>query len=332
MKLLRMDCDSYPMTEYERQRFLRAGIDEIEEILGYDPEKVIASDPDAIAVIPGYLKADTLAKLTKCKAILRMGTGYDKIDVAAATEHNMAVTFVPGYCVYEVAEHALALLLSISRKIPEMMQVVRDGSWMEKRGAEVYFRLRGKTVGIVGFGRIGREFARMCHALGMKVLAYDEYKCGDVGFPFEWRELDDLITESDIVSLHCPLTPETKEMFGEREFKMMKNTAIFLNVARGALCDEAALGRALNNGDIAYAGVDVHEHMNVFLPPESFPYEGIYAGVKNIILTPHCASLSKEAWEDCVDISASQLEDILAGKASKHCVNGEELKKKNVLV
>ncbi|MBR4079075.1 MAG: hypothetical protein IKK29_02585, partial [Christensenellaceae bacterium] len=227
MKLLRMDCDSYPMTEYERQRFLRAGIDEIEEILGYDPEKVIASDPDAIAVIPGYLKADTLAKLTKCKAILRMGTGYDKIDVAAATEHNMAVTFVPGYCVYEVAEHALALLLSISRKIPEMMQVIHDGSWMEKRGAEVYSRLRGKTVGIIGFGGIGREFARMCHALGMKVLAYRKTNCGDLEFPFEWRELDELITEADIISLHCPLNDKTRGMIGEREFKMMKKTAIF---------------------------------------------------------------------------------------------------------
>ena len=331
MKLLRIDCDSYPMTEEERRRFLETGIDELEELEGYEPDKIAASDPDAIAVVSGYLKAELIKRLAKCRVILRMGTGYDKIDVTAATEKGIAVGYVPGYCVYEVAEHALALLLSITRKIPEMMEVVREGSWMEKRSTGIYTRLHGKTVGIVGFGRIGREFARMCAALGMRVLAYDEYRT-EADFPFEWRGLDELIRESDVISLHLPLTPETRELFGKREFGMMKKTAIFLNVARGGLTDEAALAEALKSGEIFYAGVDVHEHMNVFAPPAGPPYEGVYAGVKNVILTPHCASMSAEAWRDCVDASASQLEAVMAGRVPKNCVNGAELKEKGVLL
>ena len=325
MILLRMDCDAYPMYDFEKQLFMDAGITKIIEIEGFDKNEIIGADPDVIAVVSGFIPEDVIAQLHHCKIILRMGTGYDKIAMDAATQRGIMVTIVPDYCVHEVAEHDILLMLAAARKLPELTHTMEDGTWMEVRKNASIQRLHGKTLGIIGFGRIGREVGKIASAIGMKIIVNDVFQNAVVDYPFEYVLLEGLLKESDFISINCPLIKETAGMIGEKEFALMKKSAVIINVARGAICDENALARALKSHQIAYAGIDVHEHINVFAPAVQ-PYKGVYDGIPNIITTPHYASISKEAWRECVEKSIAQLKAFIEHEIPKNCVNCSAIK------
>jgi D-3-phosphoglycerate dehydrogenase len=250
-----------------------------------------------------------------------MGSGYDKIDVKTATKKGIAVMCVYGDSTHEVAEHAATLMLATARKLEIMTNSMHTGTWMSQRKYNTFTRLNGKSLGIVGFGRIGREIGRIAKGIGMEVIAYDNYEHSKVDYQVRWANFRELLEISDVVSVNCPLTPETRDMFGCEQFKIMKNTAIFINVARGAICNEQALADALRTKEIAFAGIDVHEHTDVFAEPKKKPYEGIYAGLDNILLTPHYASFSEEAWRDCVTESIRQMKDAINGRIPENCIN-----------
>jgi D-3-phosphoglycerate dehydrogenase len=212
------------------------------------------------------------------------GTGTDHVDLAAAARHGVTVRNTPGVSAISIAEHTLALLLAVARRIPQVDAAVRRGEW--PRGQ--FVQLHGKTCGIIGLGAVGREFARLAAGIGMRPIAWTMHPRPHPGV--EIVDLDDLYRESDVVSVHLRLSPETTGFLGVREFALMKPAAILLNTARGAIVDEAAMLDALRTGRIAGAGLDVY-------PTEPLPAGHPLTALPNAVLTPHCAGITPEALE-----------------------------------
>ena len=210
------------------------------------------------------------------------GTGTDHVDLASAARHNVVVTNTPGVSAISIAEHTLALLLAVARRIPRMDAATRAGEWPRGQSVQLY----GKTCGIIGLGAIGREFARLATGFGMRVIAWTMHpKAGD---PIV--ELDELYRTSDVVSVHLRLSPETTGMIGAREFGLMKPSAVLINTARGAIVDEPALLDALASSRIAGAGLDV-------FTTEPLPPGHPFTQLSNVVMTPHCAGVTPEALE-----------------------------------
>jgi phosphoglycerate dehydrogenase-like enzyme len=212
------------------------------------------------------------------------GTGTDHVDAAAAERHGVTVTNTPGVSAVSIAEHALALLLAAARRIPQMDASVRRGEWQRGQCVE----LRGKVCGVVGLGAVGREFARMAAAFGMRVIAWTVHARMITGIPLV--ELDEIYRTSDVISLHLRLSNETRGLLGAPQLAAMKPGAILINTARGALVDEPALLDALSRGRIAGAGLDV-------FPTEPLPPGHPLTLLPNVVLTPHCAGNTPEALE-----------------------------------
>ncbi|MET1159887.1 MAG: D-2-hydroxyacid dehydrogenase [Thermoprotei archaeon] len=228
----------------------------------------------------------------KLKIIVRAGVGLDNIDLDAAKEKGIEVANVPEAATNSVAELAIGLMISVLRKIAYADRMMRQGKWVKKES--MGFELRGKTLGIIGMGRIGRAVARIAyHGFGMKILYYDVYRA-----PREFEEevraryvdLETLLRESDIVSIHVPLTPETKHLINEERLKLMKKNAILINTARGAVVNTNALIKALKEGWIAGAGLDVYEE-------EPLPPDHPLLKLDNVVLTPHIGASTYEAQE-----------------------------------
>jgi phosphoglycerate dehydrogenase-like enzyme len=212
------------------------------------------------------------------------GTGTDHVDLAAARSRNILVTNTPGVSAASVAEHALALLLATARRIPQADEATRRGEW--PRGLSV--ELRGKTCGVIGLGAIGRQFAALARGIGMRVVAWTLHPQPLAGI--EMVELDELFRTSDVISVHLRLSPDTESFIGAQQFALMKQSAILINTARGAIVHEAALIDALSTYRIAGAGLDV------------FATEPLVAGhplaaLPNVVVTPHCAGITPEALE-----------------------------------
>ena len=229
------------------------------------------------------------------------GTGTDNIDLLAANRHRVTVTNTPDVSAFSVAEHALALMLAVARKLPAQDAATRAGTWPRGQGVE----LRGKTLGIVGLGAIGRRFAQLGAAIGMRVIAWTMHP--DPALGFELVEFDKLLRTSDVVSMHLRLSPETQGMIGARELRLMKPTAFFVNTARGKIVDEAALIEALETKQISGAGLDV------------FTTEPLPAGHKltkllNVVLTPHSAGITPEALEAGLNLAVENVFSFLAGR------------------
>lgn len=258
-----------------------------------------ASDADAIFVGATELYTSTaIQALKKCRVLSRMGVGYDNIDIQAATDNGIAVAYVPGASVSEVSDHAMALLLALARRILPLSRIGKTSVWSQaspelakvRKGMQ---RLSGQTLGLVGLGRIGRAVVPKAKGFGLRVIIYDPY----VG-PEEARQIGialvdfhQLLKESDFISLHAPLTSETRHLFSVEQFRQMKPTAYIINTARGALIDEGALVTALKEGYIAGAALDVTEQEP--LPPDSALLQ-----MENVILTPHSAFFSEASAED----------------------------------
>lgn len=234
-------------------------------------------------------------------------TGYDDVDLRAATKHGVAVSNAPGYSNEAVAEHVFALLLSFLRRIPEADYWMREGRFecSTLRGRE----LKGKTMGVIGTGRIGMRVTEIATCLGMNVLAYDYYPSEDIArtYGFTYADLEALYRESDFITIHLPLTPKTEGMIGEPELNMMKPTAIIINTARGKIIDQDALVMALKKRRISGACLDV---FSVEPPAPDDPL----LKMDNVILTPHTAFNTIEANQKCTILNIENIEAFLSKK------------------
>ena len=228
------------------------------------------------------------------------GTGTDNVDLAAAAKHAVTVTNTPAVSAYSVAEHALTLMLAVARRIPTQDAAVRGGNWPRGQGIE----LRGKTLGIIGIGAIGRRFAEMGQGIGMRVIAWTLHPRASLNIKLV--EFDDLLRESDVVSVHVRLSDQTKGLIGERQLSLMKASSILINTARGAIVQESALINALSSNRISAAGLDVFS-------TEPLPAGHPLTSLGNVVLTPHCAGVTPEALEAGLQMAVDNVRRFLDG-------------------
>ncbi len=268
----------------------------------------VARDADAILVTYAQLPADLIRQLSKCQVISRMGLGVDNIDLVAAGECGVTVTYVPDYCIHEVSDHAMAMLLALARKIPLSNQLVQAGRW-EMPAVVPIHRLKGRVLGLIGFGNIPRSVAPKANVFGLDVIAYDPYASDDLfaDLGVERVSYEALLERSDFVSVHAPATPETVGLVNAASFKAMKNTALVINTARGPLINEPDLIAALDAGEIGGAALDVVE--NEPLAPNS-----PLLGRDNVILSPHTAFYSDESLDELQAKAASDAARVLSGE------------------
>jgi D-3-phosphoglycerate dehydrogenase / 2-oxoglutarate reductase len=287
------------------------------------PEAIlrVAKDADALMATYGKITADMIRQMTRCRIISRFGIGVDNVDIPAATECGIVVTKVPDYCIDEVSDHAMALLLSAVRKIPYANSTVHEGKW-EMPAVVPIHRLRGTVLGLVGFGRIPQLVAPKAQAFGIRVVSFDPYVPKDVfeRARVESVEFRELLKISDYISIHSPLLPETQGLFNADAFRQMKPHAYLINTARGPIVDEAALAQALDAGQLAGAALDVMAKE----PPSGSPL----FGRPNVIITPHTSFYSEESLVDLQTKAAEEVVRVLKGEAPKNAVNPEALKAK----
>jgi D-3-phosphoglycerate dehydrogenase / 2-oxoglutarate reductase len=268
----------------------------------------VARDADAILVTYAKLTRDLIMQLTRCKAIGRFGLGVDNIDLAAAKEKGIAVNYVPDYCIREVSDHTMALLLALIRKIPLSNKLVQSERW-EMPAVVPIRRIEGTVLGLVGFGHIPRLVAPKAQAFGIKVIAYDPYAKPEVfkTAKVESVDLDTLLKTSDYVSVHAPLTPQTRGMINAEAFGKMKKGAYIVNTARGPLIDEPALVAALDSGQVGGAGLDV-------VTVEPMAKDSPLLGRDNVIISPHTGFYSIEALDELQSKCASDVARVLSGE------------------
>jgi phosphoglycerate dehydrogenase-like enzyme len=277
------DSDRFPFDLEDRAALAGAGV-ELRELPGHDPGELVeaARGADAIFVYHARLPAEIVMRLDGCRVLARCGTGYDNIDVEAARARGIEVVYVPDYGIDDVADHALALILACARKVAVCDRLVRDGAWPDYAMLAPLRRLRGQTLGLLGYGRIARNLAEKARALGMHVIAHDPYV----------REAtasrDELLRESDFVSIHVPLTGETGHAVGAPELAAMKPGSILVNTARGVVVDTIALARALADGRLGGAGIDVFEEAPL-------PLDHPLRKCPTAVLTPHSAAFTEES-------------------------------------
>lgn len=274
----------------------------------------VAADADALLVTYAKITAEVVAGLKNCRVIGRFGIGVDNIDLAAAAAAGITVTYAPVYCLDEVSDHAMALLLSLARKIPYSTKLVSSGRW-EMPAVVPISRLRGNKLGLVGLGNIPQTIVPKAQAFGLDILAADPYAPDEV---FERLnvtrvDFDELLRTSDYISIHAPLTPETEKMFNAEAFAKMKNNALLINTARGPLVDTDALADALEAGQIGGAALDV-------LPVEPPPADSRLVGRDDVILTPHTGFYSEDALLDLQTTVATDVATVLQGGAPKYPV------------
>lgn len=276
------------------------------------------SDADAIVVIDRALQKDHFQAMSRCKIILALEVGYDFIDVETATQKGIIVSNVPTYGTEQVAVHALALVLACQRQLKALMVETSAGGW-NYNVCKPLWELKGKKLGIIGLGRIGRSLVKKVQGLALELIAYDPYLSDDVFELLGVRrcyDLEDLLAEADLISLHVPLTPETLHLIGEKELAKMKKRAILINTCRGKVVDGEALFKALKEGEIAGAGLDVLEKE----PPNP---EDPLLNCRNLIVTPHSAWYSEESLERLKTIGMDEVVRVLNGKRPRFVVNPE---------
>ncbi|HEY8445676.1 MAG TPA: C-terminal binding protein [Thermomicrobiales bacterium] len=298
-------------------RLVVAGAGTAEEIVQHAPEA------DAILTCWKRVPEAALDAAPRCRIVSRYGIGLDNIPVAHATELGMLVTNVPDFCLDEVADHALALLLACARGIVRFSRETSSGVWNPSAGRALP-RLRGQTLGLIGYGAIARNLAPKAAALGLHIVAYTPRISPDDVSPYGrgTRDLDEVLQAADYLSIHAPLTEETRGLIGERALRLMKPTAYLINTSRGAIVDEAALVQALREGWIAGAALDV-------LPTEPPDPANPLLALENAIVTPHVAFASAAAVEDLRARAAEHVVQVLRGEVPSNLVNPAVLEQPN---
>lgn len=284
------------------------------------PQDFAARCADAEIAVTNKVPFDAarIAALPKLKMISVTATGYNIIDLQAAKQHGIIVSNVPAYSTDSVAQHAFALILNLASGISLHAKAVAEGQWI--KSPDINFtlgpltELAGKTLGIIGFGQIGRRVAEIAHVLGMKVLAYNRSQRHTPTYtPFAWATLQEVYAQSDVISLHTPQTSDTAGMINKEALSQMKRTAILINTSRGCLVNEKDLAEALNSGRIAGAGLDV-------VAIEPMAADNPLRTARNCVITPHIAWATLEARTRCMAITASNIAAFIQGKPI-HVVN-----------
>ena len=278
----------------------------------------LVRDADAVIAQFAPVNAEVVNAMTKARAIVRYGIGYDNVDIAVARERGIPVCNIPDYCVDEVADHALAFMLAITRQVVPNALHVREGKWGLATPLTAMQALKYLTVGIVGFGRIGREVVRRLLAFKARVLVFDPVvdaaQIVAAGAQAA-SSFDELLAQSDIVSPHCPSLPATKQMFNAAAFAKMKRGSVFINVGRGDLADSAAVTAALQSGQLAAAALDVFD-------PEPIPADHPIRSMPNVILASHIASASPTAVRTLRETVARLALKAVRGEPLPNVVNG----------
>jgi len=279
----------------------------------------VAADADAVLTTYAKLTAEMIPRFLRCRIISRFGIGVDNVDIAAATKYGIVVTRVPDYCLEEVSDHAMALLLALVRKIPFSNARTHGGSWEMKAVVPIH-RLRGKVLGLVAFGQIPQLIAPKAQAFGMRVVAYDPYISPEIlsGAHVQRVEFEELVRISDYISIHTPLLPNTRHLFSAEVFSRMKPSAYLINTARGPVVDELALAAALDGKQIAGAALDVMENE----PPTGSPL----LGRENVIITPHTSFYSEESLVDLQIKASEEVVRVLSGVPARNPVNPEAMR------
>ena len=310
----------WPDIEIEREVLRAAGVepqaapDASEETLAR-----LAADADLILFCFAKVTGNVLRAATKCIAACRFGIGVDNIDIPAATAAGIVVTNVPDYCMDEVGDHALGMILALNRRFGPHDRAVKAGGWSGVTLDRPMHRTRGATLGIVGLGRIGRSIAAKARGFGMRLVACDPLLApGETVDGVEIASFEEVLRRAEFVTVHTPLTPETEGLIGERELALMKPGAIIVNCARGGIIDEAALARALARGHLAGAGLDV---LGAAPPSPDHPL----LGLENVIVTPHTAFFSQASTAELERRTAEEAVRVLNGERPQHLVNPEVL-------
>jgi D-3-phosphoglycerate dehydrogenase / 2-oxoglutarate reductase len=263
---------------------------------------VVETEPDALIVQWAPITAAVMDAMPQCKVISRVGIGVDMIDLEAAAQRGIEVRNVPTYCLEEVATHAFALALDLWRRIPSFDAQVRSGQWSAMTYAPHIKRLSQSTIGIVGLGRIGRNVARGFEVWGSTIIVHDPVTTSS---DYTLVNLDTLVAEADIISLHAPLTDQTRHMINHHTIGLMRKKPVIVNTSRGPLIDEAALVVGLESGQVGGAALDV-------FATEPLPEDSALRSAPNVILTPHAAWASIEALPDLRRLSAQNIIDFFS--------------------
>ena len=318
-KVVITDCD-HPSVEIEKEMLNKI---DLEFLLAHcdTEDEVIETAQDADGIINQYapITRRVLESLKKCKVIARYGVGVDNIDVEAATEHGIIVANVPDYCDDEVSTHAMALILACARGITLLSDKINEKIW-DFTLAKPLFRTKGKTLGLFGLGRIAKKVAQKASGFDFKIIAYDPY-VSKIDDGIELVEFSKLLSDSDFISIHSPLTDETRHLFGENELKAMKKTAYLINTARGPIIDEKNLHVALKKKWIAGAALDVMEKE----PPD---WENLLPKLDNLIITPHTSFYSEESYIELKVKTAKAVLSVLKGELPRAMVNPQAVNKK----
>jgi len=319
LKVVITDCD-HPSVEIEKgvlskvnPEFVLAHCDTEDEVME------VAKDADGIINQYAPITRRVIESLNKCRVIARYGVGVDNIDVKAATERGIVVANVPDYCIDEVSTHAMALILACVRGITLLDSKIKEKKW-DFTLAKPLFRTRGKTLGLFGLGKIARVVAQKASVFGFKIIAYDPYVSGvDTGIKLV--EFTRLLLDSDFISIHAPLTDETRHSFEENELRAMKKTAYLVNTARGSIINEKALYKSLKERWIAGAALDVMEKE----PPD---WENLLLKLDNLIITPHISFYSEESYVELKTWTAEAVLSVLKGGLPRAFVNPQAIREK----
>ena len=314
---------------YEREALDPVGAELVTVVWENEQQYTAAvADLDAIMIGRGVnMNANVIGGLRSVKVIINGGVGVDRIDVEAATAAGIPVVNVPDVWLNEVADHAMMLLLAVARKLRYASETAHNGRWAQVHSALAPVpRLQGRTLGLLSFGSIARNVAKRAQAFGLTVIAFDPYVSADVmeGLGVGSRTLEGMLSEADFVSAHAPHTRDTHHLMSDAQFALMKPTAIFVNTGRGRVVDEPALIRALQEGKIAAAGLDVLEDE----PPD--PNNPLLK-MENVLVTPHTAFYSDEAFVESRRRVGQEVAAILSGRRPRNCVNREVLDRTNLV-
>ena len=304
----------------DKQRKILSEIDaDLYEYQIRDEEEIIKAAHDCDALMFQYAKIpkSLINRLEKCKVIAKFAKGIDSIDIDACTSKNICFTNVDDYCTDEVSTHALSLLLAVNRKLMNYNKSIRNGIWDYKLGGVIQ-SLKESKVGVISYGKIARAFVEKLKPLCNNIWVVDPFITDDVikQSGVEPKTFEEIIQNCDYISIHAPLTEETKHLFNKEVFKKMKNTASIINVARGPLVNMDDLAWALHSGEIAYTAMDVLE---IEPPPKDHPI----LSCENIVLTPHSAWYSNLSEEIMITTPAEEIVRVLTGQKPKFLVNKE---------
>lgn len=314
--VLLTDSDRFPFAPAELSVLADAGA-RLDLLPGHDPEEIAtaASSAAAVFVYSGRFDHALIARLGQCQILARCGAGYDNIDVGAARKRGIAVTYVPAYGADDVAEQTIAILLACARRIGQSDRSVQAGGWPSYAELGRMRRVRGRTLGLLGFGRIAREVASRANGLKLRVIAYDPFvdEAASSALATELVPLETLLAESDFLSVHLPLTPQTRHMVSTGAFARMRRGAFLINTSRGAVVDQAALVAALDSRTIAGAGLDVLDRE----PPA--PGDPLL-GRPDVIITPHSAAYTEEALGEVRRTALADVVRVLQGQKPVYLV------------